>query len=272
MPTYTLYASTADGYVRSANTTYATARAGSGLTVDTTSTSNSWGVGQRLNAGTYQLTESFFSFDTSSVLGTVTSVTLSLFLETDSSTTDFTVEARLYDWGTGLTTADWVPGANLAALPLLGSVSTAGLAPPAYFAFAENGTTFRTSINQAGETRIVVVSSRLTTGTAPTGVEAIEVSYADTTGTAQDPKLVIVTTTTPSAASTAGMSLQAALNAVAGTTGLEAQEAANRWAGLTGNSRLELVGALNVKAGNARANWKELAGVLEQLGFTQEGL
>ena len=62
-----------------------------------------------------------------------------------------------------------------------------------------------------------------------------------------------------------------ALNRVAGTLDangvptLEAQGAANVWAGTTG---LALVGALNVKAGNALPAYKELLGVVNQLAGT----
>lgn len=44
-----------------------------------------------------------------------------------------------------------------------------------------------------------------------------------------------------------------------------AQDAANIWAGTTGRT---LVGALNVVAGNALPNYRELAGVLNQLAGT----
>lgn len=46
---------------------------------------------------------------------------------------------------------------------------------------------------------------------------------------------------------------------------LEATGAANKWAGTAG---LALVGALNVKAGNVQPNYRELAGVLNQLAGT----
>lgn len=41
--------------------------------------------------------------------------------------------------------------------------------------------------------------------------------------------------------------------------------AANTWAGTTG---LDVVGALNVKAGNSRPNYKDLMGVCNQLAGT----
>lgn len=44
-------------------------------------------------------------------------------------------------------------------------------------------------------------------------------------------------------------------------------KAANTWAGTTG---LDLVGALNTKAGNSRPNWKDLRGVCNQLGGTTD--
>lgn len=46
---------------------------------------------------------------------------------------------------------------------------------------------------------------------------------------------------------------------------LDAQGAANVWAGTTG---LALVGALNVQAGNALPNYRDLQGVLNQLAGT----
>jgi hypothetical protein len=68
----------------------------------------------------------------------------------------------------------------------------------------------------------------------------------------------------------AGETLQYAMNRKAGTLvgGVpthDAQGAANIWAGTTG---LSLVGALNVKAGNVLPDYKDLAGVLNQLAGT----
>ncbi len=60
-------------------------------------------------------------------------------------------------------------------------------------------------------------------------------------------------------------SVQRDLQRLAATTGRDAQGAANVWAGTTG---LALVGALNTKAGNPRAEWKSLQGVINQLAGT----
>jgi hypothetical protein len=66
------------------------------------------------------------------------------------------------------------------------------------------------------------------------------------------------------------VTLQYDMNRKAGTLAngiptLDAQGAANVWAGTSG---LALVGALNVKAGNAFPNYRELQGVLNQLAGT----
>ncbi len=43
--------------------------------------------------------------------------------------------------------------------------------------------------------------------------------------------------------------------------------AANAWAGTTGN---DILGALNIKAGNAKPNWRDLGGVCNQLAATTD--
>lgn len=69
---------------------------------------------------------------------------------------------------------------------------------------------------------------------------------------------------------TDGHTLQYHMNRKAGTLvggvpTVEAQGAANIWAGTTG---MDLVGALNVRAGNTSGGYRELAGVLNQLAGT----
>ena len=58
--------------------------------------------------------------------------------------------------------------------------------------------------------------------------------------------------------------LQHALRRVSATS-LDSQGAANVWAGTTG---LDLLGALNTKAGNARGSWVGLVQVCNQLAGT----
>ena len=68
----------------------------------------------------------------------------------------------------------------------------------------------------------------------------------------------------------AGEALTFHMNRKAGTTGRAACGAANVWANtvVPGTSGHELVGALNIVAGNPVGQWKPLQGVLNQLAGT----
>lgn len=63
-----------------------------------------------------------------------------------------------------------------------------------------------------------------------------------------------------------GDTLVTSMNRLAGTTGLSDQSAANVWAETPAGT--SLVAALNIKAGNSLPNYRELAGVLNQLAGT----
>lgn len=189
MPTLTAFATSEDGRLESSDLVYLTARAGGGVVgIDT----NNIVVGQRLEGATYRCWESFLSFDTSSIPddATIDSVVLSLFGDGDFSSTDFTLQARLRDWGATLTTTDYVPGANLAALTLLATVTSVGWSLAAYNDFTSEAA-FAANINKTGETRLVIVSSRLVAGNVPTGLEFVTAHHSETSGTTNDPKLVV---------------------------------------------------------------------------------
>ena len=202
MSTLVVYSDTTDGNINSSDGTvyfgpqgsYASARTGSALSVNTSSInlivgqSYYWDVN-----GQYQVWESFAGFDTSSIgSGSVSAATLRLTAYVDWSTTDFTVEARLHDWGTGLTSADWVAGASLSGKTLLAHYATSG-------GFV-NGTgydlvddAFAANINKTGTTRLLLCSSRTTAGTAPADQvdEYVNAYSADYSGTTTDPKLTV---------------------------------------------------------------------------------
>ena len=156
MSTLTVYSDLVDGYIGSDSAVYLTARAGGG-NLGVSTGADSIVQGQSLG---YNCFEGFISFDTSSIgAGTVTAATLSLYAKSDYSVVDFTVYARARDWGASLTTADWVAGADLSALPLLASVTTAGLSVAAYTALSSESA-FVSNINTSGSTRIILTSAR----------------------------------------------------------------------------------------------------------------
>lgn len=188
MATYVIYADTADAYINSSSTTYSTARSGGG-TISANNTNFGMYVGQYFSSPTSYVYEHFLSFDTSSVANTPISVTLSVYSQSTDGAT-FTINARAYDWGSSVTTADFVAGASLSALPLRASRSTASWPLEQYLDFTTDSS-FLT--NTANPVRLVLASSLTEAGTAPSAPESVSMYPADNTGTTKDPKLTIVT-------------------------------------------------------------------------------
>lgn len=193
----TVFSGTADGYLTSSSSSsYTDARAGTGsLSADTASTT--FNVGQ-LQSGAKIVTdtcyEGFLSFDTSTITDSdlVTVVTLDVWLVTDNSTTDFTIEARERDWGASLTTGDYVAGASLSGLTLMASIATSGIGATGAYKTLTSQAAFLTATNlKTGTVYLLLDSSRQVGNNDPTGNEYVVLSSADNTGTTQDPKLTI---------------------------------------------------------------------------------
>jgi hypothetical protein len=206
--TLTVYSDAADGLVYGLNATYTTARSTASVADGTYLF-----IGQALG---YYCGESFLSFITSDVPddATISAAILSLYVAGEQSVTDFTLEARLRDWGATLTTADWVAGASLSALTLLASKSTVGISGAAYLALTSEAA-FATNVNKTGTTLLLLDSSRHVAGTTPTGNEYIDCSSSEYAGTTQDPKLVVTYTALPTV-TTAAISAITASGATGG--------------------------------------------------------
>lgn len=189
MPTYTFYSDTTDGHILSTNGTYSTARSGGTLTADTSGTIAI--VGQSNN---YSCWEAFLQFDTTFInfASTISSATLSMYGYTSWLTNHFTVEARSYDWGTALTTADWVAGASLSALTSLATFATTGFSTSAYNDFTD--VALPANINKSGSTRIICYSSRHSGNNTPTSGEYVQFYMSDQADTTNDPKLTVTWT------------------------------------------------------------------------------
>lgn len=207
MTVTTVFSGTSDGFIDSSSTfaNYALARAGTGsLAADTASTTFKVGQSRLNGSDTSNCWEGFISFDTSAITDsdTVSVVTLDLWLVTDVSTTDFTIEARERDWGATLTTADYVAGASLSGLTLMASISTSGIGATGAYKTLTSQAAFLTATNlKTGTVYLLVDDSLEVAGTAPSsGVnENVLFSSADNAGTTQDPKLTITHAAAPSA-------------------------------------------------------------------------
>lgn len=160
------------GYITSSNLTYATARSGGTLSAVTNAPGN---IGQDYNTPTlltYYCVEGFYDFDTSILSGaTISSATLRMYmLSTNPQINEFTLEARLYDFGTSITTADYVPGASLSGNTLLATWNDANFTTAQRYNFTD--VAMVANINQSGFTRMVLASDRLRLATTPTGKES----------------------------------------------------------------------------------------------------
>lgn len=190
-----------DGRVQCRSATYAAAANGSGtLTADTT-TAIETAAGQ-INVGGGQpfiVYQGFYDFDPSSLSGQVaTAVTFSLFGTTDGSTTDFTVQARTYDFGASITGTDFRADSALSALTLLATFDTSTTwSTVAYNDFTSQAA-FVTAVNAAitGVTtvRFLCCSTRQISDSSPTGDEYVNAYFSEQAGTTNDPKLTVVTT------------------------------------------------------------------------------
>ncbi len=176
------------GYTHSANAVYATARSGSGLAAATTA---SIFAGQYLLGGNYHFYLGYLSFDTSAIpdAATVLSAQLNVFGSRALAAGGTTLQARLYDYGAALTTADFVAGANLAAQTLLATVPLAsfpgsGNAAPDMVSEAA----FIANINKTGDTRILFCVDDQVSG-APPIASGPFIFYG--AGVGQDPILTV---------------------------------------------------------------------------------
>lgn len=192
----TVYAGAADSFVTSVGSTYASARGSSGGNVDFFADD---GTGLFLDVnhydagGEYVISESFISFDTSSLpdSDTISAAELTLWLDTPDVDRAWTLQARTYNWGASVTTADWRGGAAFAALTLLATISAGSISPDAANTLTENGTNLQSAVSKTGTTYMVLGNSNYAANSAPTGNEYVGIYSADNTGTTKDPKLVV---------------------------------------------------------------------------------
>jgi hypothetical protein len=165
--TYTLSPTANVGWLLTDTSTYLGARSGTGVA----SGGGSVGYVSADFGGKdgiiFNFFQAFLEFDTSSIVGTITSATLRVHVTSDVSTVDFTIQARLYDYGASLTTGDWLAGASIGASTLLASRSSAGVSDAALNDLTESGTNLQTNINRSGMTRIVLVTDQQSSASDP---------------------------------------------------------------------------------------------------------
>jgi hypothetical protein len=192
--TYTIFAlATNGGWIESQDTgaSLAAVKAGTGSFLNANTSGD---TGFLYFDSTPAAGQFFLDFVTSSVADIVQSATLSLnAADRQGANTDAPVyQARLYDFGTSLTTADWRTPTTFAACTLLAHHNWSDVVRNAYNDFTSDAG-FPASINQSGSTRIVINNALFAANGTPTDTAYVELYLPFRTGTSQDPKLVIVT-------------------------------------------------------------------------------
>lgn len=170
MASLTVYSTNGD-FISSDSAVYATARAGTG-TLSVSSPNSNIIIGQAI-AGTYFCYESFLDFDTSSLgaSASISAAVLDLYFWNDTSITNFTITVAVSAWGATLESADFIAGADLAALTTTNTLSTSGLALGAYTTITD--VALATNINKTTNTRLLIYSSRHSGNNTPTNNEYV---------------------------------------------------------------------------------------------------
>lgn len=188
---------TADGYVASSNSTFATMAAGSGLSANTTGTTTQ--IEWTLFIGTYNGRMFFMPFDTSS-LGASAVITAAVFTFTaegraENDSNNYNAEVRYKSFGGTVTTGDWFdPRSGVwSGLPSGGllDIGSWNQTDGAANNFSDSGV--YTSIAKTGSTEVVLGMSGMDNAT-PTGTNRFDIYTADQTGTNSDPLLTITFT------------------------------------------------------------------------------
>lgn len=195
----TFYSETSDGRIYSYDTTsWATVQNGANFNVDTTATNLDIGMAADLfNTIERLIAVSYFSFDTSAIPDTdeIDDAIFTLFSNGggDVDATG-TLEARAFDWGETLDSADWIdfiPATNWTDLTLLATLGGGSwvIGTAAENAFVSTAA-FPGAINVTGDTRLAVTFAEAT-GSEPTVDRTKGINYGEFSGTANDPRLLV---------------------------------------------------------------------------------
>jgi hypothetical protein len=165
----TFYGTEGDTWQSDSSATYTTVADGNSLA---SNGSTLFRVGQTLLGGPeYVCWEAFMDFDLTAIPGTATidTATLSMYYDTDSTTTDFICYIAPYDYGASFDSSDWRTRAQLAALSPAASEDTSGLSTGSYAAWDD--VALIASLTPGAINKFVLWSSRHESSTAPTGQE-----------------------------------------------------------------------------------------------------
>jgi hypothetical protein len=201
--TLTVWSDAADGYVTSSNSSYSSARAGSNLASATGGSTEQmiWSGA----SGTETIRQLFFGFDTST-LGDddfISDVALALWptAQTSNDTVSQLIYARLYNWDTTVTTADWRATDGTSATDTLlaskAKTTTKGVnsLTTGQYNTLTSDAAFKSNVSKTGFTRLyTLISNAESDNDTPASGNTVTVYMGDQTGTDNDPKLTVTYT------------------------------------------------------------------------------
>lgn len=192
MASYTFYGVTADGFIESRSASWSSVQAGASLNAQPTDPADL--VGKFFQSGVYGVNQAFIGFDTSSLPddSVVSAAVLSLYANGAFGALGWDLQAKAFNWGASLTTADWRSVSQWNALTLLGSISASDIAADAYSALTSYGSNFADHINKSGTTYLMLCTDHWT-GIAPAGLSYAIIHFGDQSGTSKDPRLEVTT-------------------------------------------------------------------------------
>lgn len=167
----------AGGQAISVDSNVATARAGGGLIFDATAGPDTYSCGFDLQSGFYAVGQVFLEFDTSGIVGDILEATLRVNLNrTGASDSEGTLQARLFDFGASVTTADYRNPTNFSACPLLAHLARSAIADGEMNDFVSDD--LAANINQAGMTRLVICTALFAAAGTPTTEHGTNIDMA----------------------------------------------------------------------------------------------
>jgi len=132
-----------------------------------------YGVGQ-LKSTNYNCFLGFIEFDTSVLQSNITILSVDLKLSIIVKSTagsEFTIQARPYEFALPLTSASWRTAAQVATdTPILATLDTTGKSSNTYYSCTE-GADFKYNIQTNKSTKIYLISDRTVAQTTPTSAE-----------------------------------------------------------------------------------------------------
>ena len=187
MATFIVYSDTTDASISSNNADYATARAGSNLSVNTTD--NVVYVSCTWTGAIYAFTILALPFNTSGLSGgTVTAANLSMF-KTSGTGTEAQATVKYANFTNNpVQTSDWKSPSVANAFTTAAAIDDAGFGT---FTVGMSGVG---NINTSGTTYLGIWADRFLDGTVPTTFNWLSLYSANNGGTASDPKLTITYT------------------------------------------------------------------------------